>query len=846
MSGLPTSKSPSTATWTGSRPPGTASFRVWRAGIAVFLAGAALAAAQAQQLYPSPIVNRVTVSVPTGTVDPNQANNAASDSNVLAASVALSLTKTLTSASPAPAGSTVTYRIQVTNAGPSAALGATISDTVPAELTSVSWTCTASGSSVCGSAGGSGNAISLSADIFPGAGNGVVLAVSGTAPAGGSIGVNTATVTPPDGSIDPDPGDNTGSTPAVPVAPRTIDAVDDAASTTQNTAVVIAVPGNDTLNGQAVAPGAVTVAIATPPASGSVTVNPDGSITYTPALNEYGDAVFQYTLCETANPLNCDTATVTVTVRPGEVIANDDAVQIPAAGTLEIPWSVNDTSTGLPLVKSSVSLLAAPSRGSLNCDGEGRCWYTANAGFSGEDSFVYRVCDASRPQPICDTATVRITVLGEPVVLRVAKRALQRTARVGDLVRYEITVENTGTVPATAAQILDTLPAGFTYADGSFGFEGDDAEVTVSSRDPLRLAGIDLAPGGRLTLRVMLRVGAGVGPGIHTNRAVAQDAGGKALSNVASADVEVVGDPLLEDSLILGTVFDDLDGNGIQGEGERGIPGVRIGSVEGLLIETDAYGRYHLIGVSAGNEVRGRNFILKVDPATLPDGTTFTTANPLVRRITAGIPVRFDFGVRLPDGVISGGTRKIAMAQVVVQFAAGSEALTDAHQVQLDGIAEQVRAHGGGRLSVRVDGEGEVLALRRARVLHDALRSRLDPELAAATRIEILPGENDEVPLLMVGQTITLEHLLFDTAKDTLRAKYRPLLREIAQSIERGGPGLIVVEGHADYRGSERYNHDLGLRRAHQVFEALSLELSPAARQRLRVEIDGAQFRNQP
>ncbi|REM95968.1 hypothetical protein DSI35_27890, partial [Mycobacterium tuberculosis] len=116
-------------------------------------------------------------------------------------------------------------------------------------------------------------------------------------------------------------------------------------------------------------------------------------------------------------------------------------------------------------------------------------------------------------------------------------------------------------------------------------------------------------------------------------------------------------DPLLDESLIVGSVFDDRNGNGIQDDGERGIPGVRIAAVEGLLMETDAFGRYHLVGIPGG-EARGRNFILKVDPSTLPAGARFTTPNPLVRRITPGLPVRFDFGVRMPDGALSTSTSR--------------------------------------------------------------------------------------------------------------------------------------------------------------------------------------------
>ena len=80
---------------------------------------------------------------------------------------------------------------------------------------------------------------------------------------------------------------------------------------------------------------------------------------------------------------------------------------------------------------------------------------------------------------------------------------------------------------------------------------------------------------------------------------------------------------------------------------ERGIPGVRIGTVEGLMIETDQYGRFHVEGIAVGTNPRGHNVIVKVDPTTLAKGAVLTTSNPLVRRVTPGLPVRFDFGVHL-------------------------------------------------------------------------------------------------------------------------------------------------------------------------------------------------------
>ncbi|WP_157572069.1 beta strand repeat-containing protein [Hydrogenophaga taeniospiralis] len=81
------------------------------------------------------------------------------------------------------------------------------------------------------------------------------------------------------------------------------------------------------------------------------------------------------------------------------------------------------------------------------------------------------------------------------------------------------------------------------------------------------------------------------------------------------------------------------------GVSEVGIPGVRLASPEGLVVQTDSYGRFHLEDIDVGERAHGRNFVLKVDPVSLPPGARVITANPLVRRLTGGLMVRFDFGV---------------------------------------------------------------------------------------------------------------------------------------------------------------------------------------------------------
>ncbi|WP_158238431.1 MULTISPECIES: DUF7507 domain-containing protein [Luteimonas] len=773
-------------------------------------------------------------------------------------------------------------------------------------------------------------------------------------------------------TLNPDNCDT--ATVTVVVEAPAIDAVDDGATTDQNTPVTIPVLDNDTLNGVPVDPDAVTVIEVTPPANGRITINPDGTITYTPNPGFSGDDVFEYQICETNNPSNCATATVTVTVMPNIVEAIDDD-----AGTVEsgVPTPVlvvgNDTSTGAPLDPGSLTILTPPGHGAVDC-ANGICTYTPAFGYTGEDSFVYRVCDTSYPTPVCDIATVLVRVEGV-APLRVTKTAAVREVKVGDLVRYTVTVENIGNTVVSGASVVDTPPAGFSYVDGSLA-ASDGRALSMTGARPIRIASLDLAPGDSLTMSYLLRVGAGIRAGGHVNQVQAQSAGGIALSNVATAQVQTAFDPLLDDSLVFGTVFDDRNGDGWQasaalrdvrvqggfapgayiagsttidhgdgpqpladasapllhgvaldtiagrqsvadpieanqivirqrlrsadftgdfvltsvdgatlrmaadgstrlertgdvanglsaaepvatrrvsqdGEGvlveyvignvgidERGIPGVRIASVEGLLIETDQYGRYHLVDVPGGTAAHGRNFILKVDPATLPPGTTFTTANPLVRRVTAGLPVRFDFGVRLPVVELQAPGETVEMTLGDVMFDPDSSALRADMLPAIEAMAREVDRHGGGSLVITGEGGQEALAFARAASVRDALQGKVSPAAAQALQVELRTRVEDPHALVAgVGNgDVLLGTVLFETDRATIRPEFAALLDAVAARLETLGGGVVGIVGHTDVRGPHAYNVDLGLRRARAVYDALAGRLSPEVRAKTRVE----------
>jgi uncharacterized repeat protein (TIGR01451 family) len=155
------------------------------------------------------LANTATVSVPSYLVDANTADNTATDSDPINVNADLSITKTdgLTNVNP---GSPVTYTIVVGNAATStgAANAAIVTDTVPASITGVTWTCgSPTLGATCGAASGSGNTINTTANLP--IGSSLTYTVSGTLSmaATGTLS-NTATViTPATGVTDPtDPG----------------------------------------------------------------------------------------------------------------------------------------------------------------------------------------------------------------------------------------------------------------------------------------------------------------------------------------------------------------------------------------------------------------------------------------------------------------------------------------------------------------------------------------------------------------------------------------------------------------------------------------------------------------
>ena len=131
-------------------------------------------------------------------------------------------------------------------------------------------------------------------------------------------------------------------------------------------------------------------------------------------------------------------------------------------------------------------------------------------------------------------------------------------------------------------------------------------------------------------MTLQLLAGPNVTFGAHENQAFAENMENGSRSEIATAIVDYIPEPSFDCTPIIGRVYDDVNVNGYPDNGEPGLPAVRLVTVNGDIITTDEYGRYHIPCAAIADAENGSNFLLKADTRTLPLGYAPTTENPRV------------------------------------------------------------------------------------------------------------------------------------------------------------------------------------------------------------------------
>ncbi|OCX63055.1 hypothetical protein BFP70_12620 [Thioclava sp. SK-1] len=263
-------------------------------------------------------------------------------------------------------------------------------------------------------------------------------------------------------------------------------AVDDAITTDEDQSVTIDVLANDyDADG-----GTLSVTDASAE-NGSVTVNADGTLTFTPDADFNGDATITYSIDDGNG--GTDTATVTVTVTPvnDAPVAADDVASTDYATAVTVDVLANDTDVDGDTL--SVQTASSPD-GDVVVNGDGTVTFTPASGFSGDATIEYTVTDGNGGT---DTATLTVTVGDQPL-----DGIVEGTAG-GDLIDYDYTGDPEGDMVDHEDEIIagegvnDDIIEAYEGNDTVFAGEGNDDVYGGAGDDSLNGGtGDDLIYGG--------------------------------------------------------------------------------------------------------------------------------------------------------------------------------------------------------------------------------------------------------------------------------------------------------------------------------------------------------------
>ena len=187
-------------------------------------------------------------------------------------------------------------------------------------------------------------------------------------------------------------------------------AVDDAFTLAEDGTLALDIAGGVLANDSDPDGDALIASLVSGPSNGTIVLNSDGSLSYTPNANFNGSDSFTYSA--TDGGLS-DEATVTITISPendlplavadGYTTAEDTALSIGSSGVLSNDSDIDGDAL-------SAAIVSGPANGSVVLNADGSFDYTPNANFTGDDSFVYAAGDGTATAE----ATVTITVTPTP------------------------------------------------------------------------------------------------------------------------------------------------------------------------------------------------------------------------------------------------------------------------------------------------------------------------------------------------------------------------------------------------------------------------------------------------
>ena len=264
-------------------------------------------------------------------------------------------------------------------------------------------------------------------------------------------------------------------------------AVNDSASSNEDTATTISVRANDSDANS----DPLTITSVTNGAKGSVVINAGSTVTYTPNANMNGSDSFTYTISDGKG--GTATATVSVTINP----VND------------LPVAVNDTATTNEDIAATISVKANDSdvdgdaltissvtqgvKGKVVINSGSSVTYTPNSNVNGTDSFTYTISDGKGGTATASVSVTIAAVNDAPLAVADSATTAKNTATTISVLSNDSDVEGSAlsltavTVPAhgTATKnangtIIYTPSTDYVGAD-SFSYTVSDGALTSNA-----------------------------------------------------------------------------------------------------------------------------------------------------------------------------------------------------------------------------------------------------------------------------------------------------------------------------------------------------------------------------
>jgi uncharacterized repeat protein (TIGR01451 family) len=479
-----------------------------------------------------------TASATTTTTDTNAANNSATQTTAVVTSANLSINKS-DSPDPVGVGQDLTYTLAVSNAGPSDALGVSVSDTLPAGVTYVSATPT---QGTCSQLAGvitcplgtvvNGGTPSVTVVVRPTASGSIAntASVSSTTsdPASGNNSDTANTTVQPRADLSVTKGDSPDPVVAGNQVTYTMVVTNNGPSTAASTVLTDPLPGGTsfvsadgggaesggtvTWNLGSLATGATTtvhlvVAVNAGRTSGlSNTASVTSSVTDPDASN---NSATQGTTVGTSADLS-----ISKTDSPDPVVAGQNVTYTLSVGNAgpsdALAVSVTDV---LPAGLTYVS--ATPSQGSCSqLAGTVTCSLgtvapgatptvaiVATATGSGSVTNTASVSSTTSDPSSANNSDTEDTAIAQRANLSIVKTDSPDPVYAGNDETYTLTVHNAGPSTASSVVVTDTVPAGttFVFATPSTGTCGELAGVVTCSLG-------DIANGGTETVTLVVDV----------------------------------------------------------------------------------------------------------------------------------------------------------------------------------------------------------------------------------------------------------------------------------------------------------------------------------------------------